>query len=120
MTRFSLSLLFSIQLNYGHPEFIIPTFFDGGPHADQDWRHSWAPMYTHRRLGLFKFPREANGRRCFGFRPYTHVRCFPLTNVDILMLLAYFPLSFQAIEYDNHFFVNPGSATGAWSGAFKG
>lgn len=29
-------------------------------------------------------------------------------------------LSFQAIEYDNKFFVNPGTATGAWTGAFNG
>ncbi|TFY80256.1 hypothetical protein EWM64_g3752 [Hericium alpestre] len=28
--------------------------------------------------------------------------------------------SFQAIEYDNRFFVNPGSATGAWTGTFNG
>jgi len=27
-------------------------------------------------------------------------------------------VSFQAIEYDGRFFVNPGSATGAWSGSF--
>ena len=27
---------------------------------------------------------------------------------------------FQAIEYDGHFFVNPGSATGAWTGAWNG
>ena len=29
-------------------------------------------------------------------------------------------LRFQAIEYDNKFFVNPGTATGAWTGAFNG
>lgn len=28
--------------------------------------------------------------------------------------------SFQAREHDNKFFVNPGSATGAWTGAFNG
>ncbi len=28
--------------------------------------------------------------------------------------------SFQAVEYDNHFFVNPGSASGAWTGAVNG
>jgi vacuolar protein sorting-associated protein 29 len=27
---------------------------------------------------------------------------------------------FQAIEYDGKFFVNPGSATGAWTGACNG
>jgi Calcineurin-like phosphoesterase superfamily domain len=27
---------------------------------------------------------------------------------------------FQAIQYDNLFFVNPGSATGAWSGSYNG
>jgi len=29
-------------------------------------------------------------------------------------------LSFQAIEYDGRFFVNPGSATGAWTGSYNG
>ena len=29
-------------------------------------------------------------------------------------------LRFQAIEYDNKFFVNPGTATGAWTGAYNG
>lgn len=28
--------------------------------------------------------------------------------------------SFQAVEMDNKFFINPGSASGAWSGAFNG
>lgn len=28
--------------------------------------------------------------------------------------------SFQAVEYDGHFFVNPGSASGAWIGAVNG
>ena len=27
---------------------------------------------------------------------------------------------FQAIEYDGKFFVNPGTATGAWTGLFNG
>ena len=27
---------------------------------------------------------------------------------------------FQAVEYDNRFFVNPGSATGAWIGNING
>jgi vacuolar protein sorting-associated protein 29 len=27
---------------------------------------------------------------------------------------------FQAIQYDNKFFVNPGTATGAWTGSFNG
>ena len=27
---------------------------------------------------------------------------------------------FQAVEYDNRFFVNPGSATGAWIGSYNG
>lgn len=29
-------------------------------------------------------------------------------------------ISFQAIEYDGRFFVNPGSATGAWTGSYNG
>ena len=29
-------------------------------------------------------------------------------------------LRFQAIEYDGKFFVNPGTATGAWTGAYNG
>lgn len=28
--------------------------------------------------------------------------------------------SFQAVEYDNKFFVNPGTATGAWTGSHNG
>ena len=28
--------------------------------------------------------------------------------------------SVQAVEYENKFFVNPGTATGAWTGAFNG
>jgi hypothetical protein len=27
---------------------------------------------------------------------------------------------FQAVEYDGRFFVNPGSATGAWTGLWNG
>lgn len=27
---------------------------------------------------------------------------------------------FQAIDHDNKFFVNPGTATGAWAGTFNG
>ena len=30
------------------------------------------------------------------------------------------PLRFQAVEYDGRFFVNPGSATGAWTGLWNG
>ena len=29
-------------------------------------------------------------------------------------------LRFQAVEYENRFFVNPGSATGAWIGSLNG
>ncbi len=29
-------------------------------------------------------------------------------------------LRFQAVEYDGRFFVNPGSATGAWIGTYNG
>ena len=46
-----------------------------------------------------------------------HIRasrlCSPIYNIS--------PFArFQALEYDNRFFVNPGSATGAWSGNVKG
>lgn len=34
--------------------------------------------------------------------------------------LSHIYLRFQAIEHENRFFVNPGSATGAWTGAFVG
>ena len=30
------------------------------------------------------------------------------------------PPRFQAVEYDGRFFVNPGSATGAWTGLWNG
>ena len=30
------------------------------------------------------------------------------------------PRRFQAVEYDGRFFVNPGSATGAWTGLWNG
>ena len=30
------------------------------------------------------------------------------------------PSRFQAVEYDGRFFVNPGSATGAWTGLWSG
>lgn len=34
--------------------------------------------------------------------------------------LAIPPFRFQAVEYDGRFFVNPGSATGAWTGLWNG
>lgn len=46
------------------------------------------------------------------------------THVYVLRLSLRFHYSgipsFQAVEMDNKFFVNPGSATGAWTGAFNG
>ena len=38
----------------------------------------------------------------------------PLLNAYIYLV------RFQAVEYDNRFFVNPGSATGAWIGTYHG
>ncbi|KAH6904698.1 Metallo-dependent phosphatase [Coprinopsis sp. MPI-PUGE-AT-0042] len=38
--------------------------------------------------------------------------------MDVDVLISGHTHTFQAIESDNKFFVNPGSATGAWSGAF--
>ncbi|EAU87095.2 retrograde transporter [Coprinopsis cinerea okayama7 len=38
--------------------------------------------------------------------------------MDVDVLISGHTHTFQAIESDNRFFVNPGSATGAWSGAF--
>jgi hypothetical protein len=35
-------------------------------------------------------------------------------------LLTGSPPRFQAVEYDGRFFVNPGSATGAWTGLWNG
>ncbi|KAJ3570790.1 hypothetical protein NP233_g4167 [Leucocoprinus birnbaumii] len=40
--------------------------------------------------------------------------------MDVDMLVSGHTHVFQAVELDNKFFVNPGSATGAWSGAFNG
>ncbi|TFL00719.1 Metallo-dependent phosphatase-like protein [Pterulicium gracile] len=37
--------------------------------------------------------------------------------MDVDVLISGHTHVFQAIEYDNKFFVNPGSATGAWTGA---
>ncbi|KDQ53664.1 hypothetical protein JAAARDRAFT_136576 [Jaapia argillacea MUCL 33604] len=40
--------------------------------------------------------------------------------MDVDVLVSGHTHTFQAIGYDNHFFVNPGSATGAWTGAYSG
>ncbi|KAL1744269.1 Metallo-dependent phosphatase-like protein [Schizophyllum fasciatum] len=40
--------------------------------------------------------------------------------MDVDVLISGHTHTFQALEYDNRFFVNPGSATGAWSGNVKG
>ena len=50
----------------------------------------------------------------------THIR-----KSDVILVLAIriqYPPSrrFQAVEYDGRFFVNPGSATGAWIGSYNG
>jgi predicted phosphodiesterase len=42
------------------------------------------------------------------------VHCITLIHPPLL------PSRFQAIEHDGHFFVNPGSATGAWTGQWNG
>ena len=41
-------------------------------------------------------------------------------NLVVLSLLLWleFRFRFQATEYDGRFFLNPGTATGAWTGAF--
>ncbi|KAI0747205.1 Metallo-dependent phosphatase [Daedaleopsis nitida] len=40
--------------------------------------------------------------------------------LDVDVLVSGHTHTFQAVEYDNRFFVNPGSATGAWIGSFNG
>ncbi|KAJ6565718.1 Metallo-dependent phosphatase-like protein [Mycena sp. CBHHK59/15] len=40
--------------------------------------------------------------------------------MDVDVLISGHTHTFQAREHDNKFFVNPGSATGAWTGAFNG
>ncbi|KAG5637170.1 Vacuolar protein sorting-associated protein 29 [Sphagnurus paluster] len=40
--------------------------------------------------------------------------------MDVDVLVSGHTHTFQAIEFDNKFFVNPGSATGAWTGAYTG
>jgi vacuolar protein sorting-associated protein 29 len=43
----------------------------------------------------------------------------PATRFPFLTTTLFSP-RFQAIEFDHRFFVNPGSATGAWTGAYSG
>ncbi|KAK1220323.1 Vacuolar protein sorting-associated protein 29 [Marasmius sp. AFHP31] len=40
--------------------------------------------------------------------------------MDVDVLVSGHTHNVQAVEYDNRFFVNPGSATGAWTGLFNG
>ncbi|KAH9887349.1 Metallo-dependent phosphatase [Cubamyces sp. BRFM 1775] len=40
--------------------------------------------------------------------------------LDVDVLVSGHTHTFQAVEYDGRFFVNPGSATGAWIGTFNG
>ncbi|KAI0341324.1 Metallo-dependent phosphatase [Trametopsis cervina] len=40
--------------------------------------------------------------------------------LDVDVLVSGHTHTFQAVEYDNRFFVNPGSATGAWIGSSNG
>ncbi|KAK7030426.1 Vacuolar protein sorting-associated protein 29 [Paramarasmius palmivorus] len=57
-------------------------------------------------------------------------QCVPIGDLDALsaiarqmdvdVLVSGHTHNVQAIEYDNKFFVNPGSATGAWTGLFNG
>jgi len=48
---------------------------------------------------------------------HTHVYVYQLPRSTLTW--SYISISFQAIELDDKFFVNPGSATGAWTGAFS-
>ncbi len=55
----------------------------------------------------------------------THIRKFHVfvTRGGYVQDVALFLISatsFQAVEYDGRFFVNPGSATGAWIGSYNG
>ena len=52
---------------------------------------------------------------------HTYVPCD--LNLSRALLFIKFrgrPSRFQAVEYDGRFFVNPGSATGAWTGSWNG
>jgi len=40
--------------------------------------------------------------------------------MDVDVLISGHTHTFQAVEYDGRFFVNPGSATGAWTGLWNG
>lgn len=40
--------------------------------------------------------------------------------LDVDVLISGHTHTVQAVEYENKFFVNPGSATGAWTGLFNG
>ncbi|GJJ08493.1 Vacuolar protein sorting-associated protein 29 [Clathrus columnatus] len=39
--------------------------------------------------------------------------------MDVDLLISGGTHKFEAVEYNGHFFINPGSATGAWTGLFK-
>lgn len=40
--------------------------------------------------------------------------------MDVDMLISGGTHKFEAVEHSGHFFLNPGSATGAWTGLIKG
>ncbi len=76
-------------------------------------------MYPNGGFGLVKFHSEADGRR----RPYiwTHPHVWLIVDELPGTVLTYDGIErFQAIDHDGRFFVNPGSATGAWSSHFNG
>jgi predicted phosphodiesterase len=97
-------------------ELDIPVVYNRRPQSYQDWCHSWTPERSCRRLGLAQCDRTSNGCR----RPHLWAHPHVMRAVATCAAWADLLRSFQAREHDNKFFVNPGSATGAWTGAFNG
>lgn len=51
---------------------------------------------------------------------HTYVTCDLELGILLLIRCCGCSSRFQAVEYDGRFFVNPGSATGAWTGLWNG
>ncbi|THH04493.1 hypothetical protein EW145_g5479 [Phellinidium pouzarii] len=50
----------------------------------------------------------------------TRARSAPPREMDVDVLISAHTHMFQATEFDGKFFLNPGTATGAWTGAWMG
>lgn len=91
---------------------------DSDAFADTNRCHTRTPMRAYGRLGLLERNCETvrRGRPHIWAHAYVRHSSFVGAHTCVYCLHA----SFQAVEYDNRFFVNPGSASGAWTGSFNG